>query len=90
MIRYANNCSTGEAETLHEALNDPLWKIAMNEEYSALMCNQTWHPLPTAQAKNFIDCKWVYKVKRMADGPIERYKTQLILSLVVSHGWCLR
>jgi hypothetical protein len=78
MTRYANYCSTGEPETLHESLNDPLWKKAMDEEYSALMCNQTWHLIPVAQAKNLIDCKWVYKVKRMADGSIERYKARLV------------
>jgi hypothetical protein len=79
MIRYANYCSTGEPETLHEALNDPLWKKAMDEEYSALMHNQTWHLVPAAQAKNLIDCKWVSKVKRMADDSIERYKVRLVV-----------
>jgi hypothetical protein len=64
---------------LHEALNDPLWKKAMDEEYSALMHNQTWHLVPVAQAKNLIDCKWVSKVKRMADDSIERYKVRLVV-----------
>jgi hypothetical protein len=118
MIRYANYCSTGGPESLQEVLNDPLWNKEIDEEYSALMHNQTWHLVPAAQTTNLIDCKWVYKVKRMADGSIERYKAQLvakgfkqrygidyddtfspvfkaatirlILSLAISHGWCLR
>jgi hypothetical protein len=46
MIRYANFCATGEPEPLSEAMHDPTWKYAMEEEFSALMKNGTWHPVP--------------------------------------------
>jgi hypothetical protein len=50
----------------------------MDEEFSALMKNKTWHLVPAHQAQNIVDCKWVYKVKRKADGTIDRYKTRLV------------
>jgi hypothetical protein len=78
MIRYANFCSTGEPDSLSEALNDPKWKQAMDAEYSALMHNGTWHLVLANQATNIIGCKWVYKVKRKADGSIDRYKVRLV------------
>jgi hypothetical protein len=61
-----------------EAMNDPQWKQVMDDEFSALMTNKTWHLVPAAQATNIIDCKWVYKVKRKVDGTIDRYKSRLV------------
>lgn len=50
----------------------------MDKEFSALMENRTWHLVPPAKGKNVIDCKWVYKIKRKADGTIDRYKARLV------------
>ena len=50
----------------------------MEEEYSTLMKNQTWHLVTTKQGINLIDCKWVFKVKRKADGSVYHYKARLV------------
>ena len=50
----------------------------MDEEYQALIKNQTWHLVPPQPGRNLIDCKWVFKLKRKADGSIERYKARLV------------
>jgi hypothetical protein len=50
----------------------------MNEEYKALMENKTWHLVPPSSNKNLIDCKWVYRIKRKADGMIDRYEARLV------------
>ena len=78
MVGYGMFCATGEPESIQEAMNDPKWKRAMEEEYKALQQNQTWHLVPKPAGKNSIDCKWVYKVKRKADGTIDRYKALLV------------
>jgi hypothetical protein len=78
MIRYANFCASGEPESVKEALTDRRWKQAMDVEYSTLLQNQTWHLVPATQASNIIDYRWVFKVKRRADGSIERYKACLV------------
>jgi hypothetical protein len=50
----------------------------MDDEFTTLMINKTWHLLPAHQARNVIDCKWVYKVKEKADVTIDRYKAKLV------------
>ena len=50
----------------------------MDSEHQALLQNKTWHPLPPPEGKNIIGCKWVYKIKRKADGTIDRYKARLV------------
>jgi hypothetical protein len=50
----------------------------MDVEYQALVKNNPWHLVPRSKAKNVIDSKWVYKIKRHPDGLIDRYKTRLV------------
>ena len=50
----------------------------MDTEHQALIRNRTWHLVPPPRGKNIIGCKWVYKVKRKADGSIDRYKAHLV------------
>jgi histone deacetylase 1/2 len=77
MIRYG--ClSTGEPDNLSDALRDCNWKLAMDHEVNALAKNQTWHLVPAHHGSNIIDCKWIYKIKRRADGTIDRYKARLV------------
>ncbi|WVZ63086.1 hypothetical protein U9M48_012751 [Paspalum notatum var. saurae] len=38
----------------------------------------TWHLIPPCPQQNVVDCKWVYKMKRKADGNIDRYKARLV------------
>lgn len=78
ITRWGNFCSKGEPSSISEALADPLWKQAMDLEFSALVRNKTWRLVPAAQATNLIDCRWVFKVKHRADGSLDRYKARLV------------
>jgi histone deacetylase 1/2 len=70
--------STGEHHNLPDAVNDPNWRVAMQDEYDALMLNKAWTLVPPNSNKNIIDCKWVYRMKRHADGTIDCYKAWLV------------
>jgi histone deacetylase 1/2 len=77
-VRYAYFCSTGEPSTTAEAFADSRWKAAMDEKYDALIKNNTWHLVPSTHGQHVIDCKWVYKIKRKADGTVDRNKARLV------------
>ena len=79
-IRYGMFTSTGEPSTLAEALEDTRWRQAMQEEYNALMDNKTWHLVPPSSTRNLIDCKWVYRVNKNADGSIKHVWLQKVLN----------
>jgi histone deacetylase 1/2 len=70
--------ATGEPSTVSEALRDPQWKHAMDVEFEALIKNKTWHLVPPPRGRNIIDSKWVWKIKRKADGTVDRYKGRLV------------
>ncbi|XP_048485493.1 uncharacterized protein LOC119691901 isoform X3 [Plutella xylostella] len=65
-----------------EALNSDKkneWLNAMNEEYQALLQNNTWNLVELPEGKKVIPCKWVFKTKRDENGNIQRYKARLVI-----------
>ena len=54
------------------------WKSAIQSEYDSLMDNNTWNLVPRPSDKNVIGNRWVFKVKRCADGSLERFKARLV------------
>jgi hypothetical protein len=50
----------------------------MDIEFNALVRNDTWDLLPPKPSHNLVDNKWVFHIKRHADGRAERFKAQLV------------
>lgn len=50
----------------------------MSEELTALMRHGTWTLVSPPKNYNPIGCKWVFRVKRKADGSIDRFKARLV------------
>jgi Reverse transcriptase (RNA-dependent DNA polymerase) len=50
----------------------------MDREITTLERAGTWETVPRPQGMNIISSKWVFRIKRKADGTIEKYKARLV------------
>jgi hypothetical protein len=54
---YVVRSSISETTSHVAALKDPLWRQAMDDEFHALLKNNTWHLIPPRAGLNIINCK---------------------------------
>ena len=60
------------------ALVSPLWSTVMQDEYNALLSNNTWTLTTPPPNASLVVCKWVFKTKLNADGSFRRCKARLV------------
>jgi hypothetical protein len=54
------------------------WEQAAQDEYDSIQSAGTWTLVPLPPGRQPIGSKWVFKVKRTADGSVDRYKARLV------------
>nr|GEV84567.1 ribonuclease H-like domain-containing protein [Tanacetum cinerariifolium] len=52
----------------------------MNDEYHALIKNNTWTLVPRPTDANIVCCMWLFRHKYLADGTVSRYKARLVVN----------
>ncbi|WRX24611.1 Reverse transcriptase [Theobroma cacao] len=67
-----------EPNFYHKTISHSHWKYAMNLELKAMEDNDAWSLVSKPPNAHVIGCRWVYKVKLNASGPIERYEARLV------------
>lgn len=67
-----------EPASYAEASKHDCWVEAMKRELNVLAANHTWLIVDKPASIIPRGCKWVFKVKRKADGTLERYKARLV------------
>jgi hypothetical protein len=68
-----------EPSCYEEASSWPVWRDAMMEEYRSIMKNDVWDIVPRPEGKFVVTSKWIYKIKHIANGSIEKHKRDLLL-----------
>ena len=50
----------------------------MIKEYQSIMNNDVWDVVPRPDWKSVVTSKWIYKIKHVADGSTEKYKSRFV------------
>ncbi|KAJ9540979.1 hypothetical protein OSB04_027485 [Centaurea solstitialis] len=80
----ANEClfaaflSNVEPLKFADALADPDWFIAMQEEINQFVRLKVWRLVPRPERKSIIDTKWIFKNKKDEDNIVVRNKARLV------------
>jgi hypothetical protein len=69
--------SSFESFKVEDALHDPNWVVAMQEELNYFKCNEVWSLVETPK-QNVVGTKWVFHNKQDKCGVVTGNKTRLV------------
>jgi hypothetical protein len=67
-----------EPTCFEEANQRKEWADAMTEEYQSIMKNKVWEIVPKPKNKDGVSSRWLFKIKHVVDGSIEKYKERFV------------
>ena len=75
---YSSFLSQEETKIVEEALLDPDWVLAMQDELNQFERNKVWKLEPKPKNKSSIDTKWVFRNKMDENGIVIRNKARFV------------
>ena len=51
----------------------------MLDEYRSIMANDVWEVVRRLEGKSIVSSKWIYKIKHVVDGSVEKYKPRFVV-----------
>lgn len=64
--------------TYTQAMCDDLWRSGMSEDFNAILQNNTFELVPPAEHQNIVGTKWIFKLKYLPNGSIDRYMARFV------------
>jgi hypothetical protein len=77
-VALMSNISDVEPSSFEEADKLQVWKDSMLEEYRSIIKNNVWDIVPRLKDKSVVSSKWIYKIKHVADGSVEKFKERFV------------
>jgi len=71
-------CVEIEPSSFEETVQQPFWVDAMVEKYDSIVRNIFCDVVPRLVDKSVVSSKWLYKVKQIVDGSVEKHKAMLL------------
>ena len=71
-------CIVTESSSFQEAVQQPTGFDAMVEEYDSIFNKSAWEIVPRLDDKSMVGSRWIYKVKKAANGILEKYKAKFV------------
>lgn len=60
------------------AIEEKVWRDACEEEIKYIVKNKTWDLVDIPLGAKALGLKWIFKIKRNADGSVNKYKSRLV------------
>jgi hypothetical protein len=67
-----------EPSSFEEETNQQVWWDAMVEEYASILRNDVWDIMSRPRGKSIVSSRWLYKIKYVADGSIQKFKVRFV------------
>ena len=67
-----------EPSNYEEAVEKKEWRDDMIKEYYSIMKNDVWDVVLRPEGESVGTSKWIYKIKHVAYGSIEKYKARFV------------
>ena len=71
-------CVVIEPSSFQEVVQQPTWVDVMVEEYDSIVKNSAWEIVLRPVYKSMVGSRWIYKVKKPANGSVEKYKARFL------------
>ena len=54
------------------------WRDSVNDDADSMIKNDTWYESELPKGKRAVSCKWIFTIKYLPNGKIDRRKTRLV------------
>eukprot|EP00253_Pinus_taeda_P011235 PITA_11235 len=73
-----NELRETKSSFFEKEVEQTFWVDVMVEEYESIMKNNVWELVPRPTYKSVVRSRWIFKVKHVANGSIEKYKARFV------------